>query len=1515
MGLHLPSFTNIMTDVGHGFKAAGDLGSYVSGAITGNNQAQANAAAAYTNIGKAPSQQFTPAQNINATQPKPNLLQRGIGDVGGFVGGLAQLPVQFSEDWSNTFANLGTRAAGGHNQTIQQNMGGDPFSNQVLRFSGATGKNAQLAGDAAQIGIIAATGGAEAPVAAAGDRLATQAVGDAAPQIIRTLAPKVGALGARTVLNSTSGATLNAVSAATNGANFKQTLNAAKQGAEAGAIMTVAPAVVKGTVNAAKSVKMPSEVANGAATEYSGLHPKNVVNDNEAGTLSDYADTKTLNAQKTGKLYNPDIPTYNKLAMQARNAANTAGIDITSGSDADISGRIADYLERRDTHLSARNSIMQGGYIGDGGLTDANGNPIPKREPLQPSTQRPQGELQKQIEEAHNAGNTELEAQLNAQLQDQAMSSTPPPMTAERRAELMAKMRGSAAETTSKTAVTPEEEAMGKALGMTPEEVANAKADMSPSQQMEMKAAEGDANATKAQRTLEENIRANPYRDLNNISEVNPGDYEKARANAQQASNPVLYNAELAGAAADRAGLTWNQLTDMVEGKTEPKTAAERTAVELTKSLYGRALATTHSLGGNTETRSNYSWHNVDLPDEVKSPQGGSAGSETFNGINNMARKYATREELNNAGYQLEHGDEKASVALNEYGKRAANALRRQALFKGFTEADRNPETGLQLDKTHSVDIGGLKNIQLSEQGAHEIRSFAKPTTQQGIVGKAYDKANSSFKQVLLTLSQFHPINISVLKAGPALALRGHPLLAAKGVFDTFATELSPKYSEAIQRAALNDGTVEAGARMGTPIKFGSDYAAEGKLSLDKMNLPERAIFDRAMPAMQIQMVKGAMADLGKRNIPLDAPEARAVGTRINEIMGFVNQEVRNLNPATQKIFQKIFLAPQFTRAKWATVKSAATEGGLGGSYARRAVVGNGAAVAAVSLLGAALVGQKSDDAGDIIKRAIFHPSIPTPFKDKKGNTIELDLPATYTSEVLNVMGFKLNRGNDGHLQVSVSPGNIPSNLENYGQSRLAVLPSAGLKVVTNQNYAGKPLYDPNASTGTQIAQGGTTLLTGLLPIGLQGVAYSNAVDKHLPQSVQQVLAADSPGSNPFIKSVGSSFGLTPRTDKTTGQGLQSTQYFDALDQAKKGLNRQEQDAMDVLTGSKKNPVTGAYDINKSVYDTPAKANLLLQNPKVLEHLTALNQQLKKEGQSVDPLYDLPEAAQVAYLQHETMLPGSAEATQWSRDNAGWYDNFTKARSAYFDSLPAGDPNRPKDPIPYPEITGATQSNMDTYSNISDATQKAQFLDSHPDVSQAFSQISNYNNAIRTARGAAALKNYPEPDAQTQKDLTTYDSLTDKSAKSAFIKAHPNVTDYFTQVSLYGLEGEAALDRFQGNSPSQKELKDIYNLGNYDVVKNNDGSYSLGSAFGSSNSNYGTGSKYNDYGFKNLSGYYSTPNSVARGVANVTKYPIQVPKALRYTKVTRGMRTKFHNVRVSKGKSGSLKAKVVKSTV
>jgi hypothetical protein len=84
------------------------------------------------------------------------------------------------------------------------------------------------------------------------------------------------------------------------------------------------------------------------------------------------------------------------------------------------------------------------------------------------------------------------------------------------------------------------------------------------------------------------------------------------------------------------------------------------------------------------------------------------------------------------------------------------------------------------------------------------------------------------------------------------------------------------------------------------------------------------------------------------------------------------------------------------------------------------------------------------------------------------------------------------------------------------------------------------------------------------------------------------------------------------------------------------------------------------------------------------------------------------------------------------------------------------------------------------------------------------------------------------------------------------------VTDYLTQVSLYNLDKNAGEDVFQGATPNQTELKSAYNIGNYDISKNSDGTYTLGAP--NDGSGFSTGSSNSlNYASKNIARIKTNP--------------------------------------------------------
>lgn len=938
-----------------------------------------------------------------------------------------------------------------------------------------------------------------------------------------------------------------------------------------------------------------------------------------------------------------------------------------------------------------------------------------------------------------------------------------------------------------------------------------------------------------------------------NIPEVTPGDYAKARSNAQLASNPIEY---AAGQAARLAkGLTTSRLAGLVEGVIKPANSNEEQAMLRYRQLANRTHATSQALGGDTPFRVNYFHHEWDLSnpeDAARFEQfrqrkfGKELNPAEFEGLDTQPRIFSTVAQGEKAGFKLKNPDAQSEIL--DYGKSSAYALKRQALAKGFMEADAN-----QAVKPHSFDIGQGKTIALSDKGRHEIRAFEKNTQQPNTALKIYRRANRGLKQTLLSASEFHPINITK-KVAPALALEGHPVLAAKGAYGAFRAQVGNKYSDTLQQHFQDSGIVDFGARIGSPLKFGSDYATEGKLNVGKAGLGEKTIFEKSMPALHGRALQAVKADLDELGISYDSPEARAAGTRINEMMGFVNTEVRNLDRSHQKFLGDIALAPQFTRAKWATLKSAIFDTrlngkSLAGSYARSAVIGDTLATGVTMLALGYLAKQKSDNITDMLIRSLVHPSVPTPFKDSKGNTIELGMPSTYASEALGLVA-NITRNKNGHLGVTFKPSNLGGNLTDYGRARLALVPGAGLKLATNTDFANKPLYDPTAPMGTKAQQAATTLLGGTLPIGAQGILETGAVKNHLPSGVRQVLTANTPGANPVLKSFGSSFGLTPRTDKTVGKGQQTTQYFDSLDSASKGLNRQEKDAFDLYTGGKKNPVTGQYQISPTANDTRVKSVALLQNPKVIDRLISMNQTLKSEGQNTDPLWGASKAQITKYLQYQAMPPAGPDKTDWYNKNQSWYAPLATQRNAFFNTLPAGDPNKPKLDIQYPNPTPGTQSAIDTYNNLMDSAAKGNFLDNHPEIVKQWNSVADYNNKMRTAQGYSPLKNYPEASTQLQSFMNTYssaDKTTRKSIRNSNPQQYQNMIAYFDSIDLYNNNKQGAVSALQGEPDyTSKQAKSIQSLAQ-DVYQNPDGSYSIvpagwmqglsnGSGFGGSSS-------------------------------------------------------------------------------
>ena len=185
------------------------------------------------------------------------------------------------------------------------------------------------------------------------------------------------------------------------------------------------------------------------------------------------------------------------------------------------------------------------------------------------------------------------------------------------------------------------------------------------------------------------------------------------------------------------------------------------------------------------------------------------------------------------------------------------------------------------------------------------------------------------------------------------------------------------------------------------------------------------------------------------------------------------------------------------------------------------------------------------------------------------------------------------------------------------------------------------------------------------------------------------------------------------------------------------------------------------------------------------------------------------------------------ERTYLEKNNP-WINNFQTERAAFFDTLPATDPNKPKLDIQYPQPSPQVEKMMNDYFDITDPKQKIKFLSDNPGISDQFAKASQYKQAIRAAQGLGPLDQYPVADQTTQSILNEYDALPQhdgpkggNKTRAVWSQNNPEKNrirqTYLTQASLYSLEKAAQQAGFQGQGFDSKALGQIKNLGQYDI--------------------------------------------------------------------------------------------------
>lgn len=410
------------------------------------------------------------------------------------------------------------------------------------------------------------------------------------------------------------------------------------------------------------------------------------------------------------------------------------------------------------------------------------------------------------------------------------------------------------------------------------------------------------------------------------------------------------------------------------------------------------------------------------------------------------------------------------------------------------------------------------------------------------------------------------------------------------------------------------------------------------------------------------------------------------------------------------------------------------------------------------------------------------------------------------------------------------------------GLNRVNPLVKEGAQQLFNKDlFTGKSLGDTGGRAGHFIktvlpeAQSGSAVNAGKKSVAETALNFAGVYTPHAKGDQ----AAPSGNAN-FLNTSGAK--QAPGKDPT---GIdQQNAYYDTTEKARNALPPDRQAAFDNVTGQK----TGTDKLYQ------AHQASLAANPDVLDAIAQQKQaEAKATGLPLDPLYDPKySSAQRAEFAHLQSLPYKGDDyNQQASANAPWLKQLQTDRAAYqktqdYSGLP------PSQRVTPPQFSDQVNGELSTASGLS-GSEKAQYINAHPDLQTAYDSLSQYTNDKRVSEGNAPFKLFPKADPDTQNLLNTFFGLPKgdgpkggNASESAWIKANPDayakVQNYLANVSEYDLANSAGQDKYQGATPSQQELKSAYSLGKYDIAKDKTtGVYSINPSSVSTASYAGSG--------------------------------------------------------------------------
>lgn len=524
------------------------------------------------------------------------------------------------------------------------------------------------------------------------------------------------------------------------------------------------------------------------------------------------------------------------------------------------------------------------------------------------------------------------------------------------------------------------------------------------------------------------------------------------------------------------------------------------------KHYYDLELASDRAAGGTTEKFQDYLPHYWDLskPEDLAKFNNFAVqkGLQPYDGFRSQPKVFSSYAEGEYYGFTPKNNN--INEDLKEHYGTASNTISKQVLKKGLQEAVPKMVSKSGYGKTITgkpyvnSNVPGLEGLSYdpfvhNQLGGYQPRTDAnvfdvikenetktpaqiwnavKQTGGLDTVASLYDKGNDALKTMILNLSGFHSINISLSYAGHALF--ADPLRGITGIARSIGAMVNEKYTQKLIEGYKKDivkgkdySVYDAGLRSGVNMK--RELNPKGAAKYNPLTQSSHLIFDRELHILKLETTKMAF---GNGKINPESVKGRAIGKEINMLMGEMNTYTQNINPNTQKWLSRVLLAPQFTESKFQMVGDAATKWkkNSGGSFARKAVIGKSIIMGLISTFSTLLATGQFPTLKQIALNATIDPGTQTNLTNPKGQKLDIKYPKTFISETSGLFTDPVQ----------------------YGMNRLSPALSTGIKLITGKDSFGNPLVNPNKkeSSAKQYIK---NIGQGFLPIG--GQAILNAAE------------------------------------------------------------------------------------------------------------------------------------------------------------------------------------------------------------------------------------------------------------------------------------------------------------------------------------------------------------------------------------------------------------------------------------